>query len=250
MKATLATITTAAGMTAEEIIAHEARVSNPSNQDNHATALGLLRYCMVHSHWSPFDMVDLTLEIETTRAIMAQVARHWSFRFQEFSLRYASVTSEFEPVEMRMKHKGGNRQGSAGVDDAITMQAQELIACSGDHYHAFIEAGVAPECARMVLPLATPTRAYMKGSVRSWITYFWQRIDGHAQKEHRQLASAMFNIFEEQFPNIAQLVLAGKAFYVETAKIRELLDKIHGIPGLEDSVEYLETLLWKPVVNE
>lgn len=203
-------------MTPEEFIAYTARVSNPSNQHNHSTALRLLEYLITKSHWSPFEMVDITMRIETNRAIMAQILRHKSFSFQEFSQRYSSVDKEtlWESPIMRKKHIGGNRQGSSDeVDVDLTNKTAHTQALLMSAYNELIKQGIAPECARMVLPLSTPTTAYMKGPVRSWITYFWQRLDPHAQKEHRDLAKLMFEEFKLVCPNIAELVLRGRPKY-------------------------------------
>lgn len=233
-------------MTAEEFIAYQARVSSPHRQHLHESAENLLRYCLVNGHWSPFDMVDITFEIETSRAIMHQLIRHWSFRLQEFSQRYADPTAaglSFEPVEMRMKHEGGNRQGSGEPDLGLTEAAQELIAESGHSYARLIEAGVAPESARFVLSLATTTRAYVKGSVRTMITYFWQRRDKHAQKEHRDLADAMFSGFQDHFPVISGICEAGKARYVDREKIVSIIGSLQHHPGWKWETEYLESLI-------
>ena len=196
-------------MSPEESIVYMARVSSLNQRTDNAEKL--LTYLVQHGHWSPFDMVDMTVEIETSRAIMAQILRHWSFRFQEFSQRYAEVENfDWSHVEARMKAEGGNRQGSGVSQDSLTKHAR--ISCEGseDDYQSQLNAGAAPESARMILPLATPTRAYMKGSVRSWMTYFWQRCDSHAQKEHRDLADKIFNIFEDEFPIIGNLVRSYK----------------------------------------
>jgi thymidylate synthase (FAD) len=202
-------------LTPEQFIVYQARVSSPDNQLNHDTGAGLLRYCLMNGHWSVFDMVDVTFEIVTSRAIMAQVLRHSSFKFQEFSQRYAEVKDfDFSDLEIRHKHDGGNRQGSGSVSGILTDHAHELVDESVGEYNWMIECGAAAESARMVLPLATPTRAYMKGSVRSWITYFWQRRSAHAQKEHRVLADSIFMQFSEHFPLCAAISDAGQMKYV------------------------------------
>lgn len=204
-------------LTPEQFIVFQARVSSPHNQHNHDTGEGLLRYCLQNGHWSVFDMVDVTFEIHTSRAIMAQILRHSSFKFQEFSQRYAKVKVkdlDFSDLELRFKHEGGNRQGSGEVSDQATWSAQELIFDCVREYNELIGDGIAPESARMVLPLCTPTRAYMKGSVRSWITYFWQRRSAHAQKEHRDLANSIFAQFSEHFPLCAAIADAGQMKYV------------------------------------
>lgn len=191
-------------MSAEDSIVFMARVSSPNQRTEDSAKL--LTYLVTHGHWSPFDMVDMTCEIHTSRAIMAQILRHWSFRFQEFSQRYAEVSSiDWSHVEMRTKGST-NRQGSLEVSQGWTDCANGACKVMENTYQVLLGAGVAPESARMLLPLATPTRAYMKGSVRSWMTYFWQRCDPHAQKEHRLLAEQLFEIFCTQFPIIGKLV--------------------------------------------
>jgi thymidylate synthase (FAD) len=199
----------------EALIVYKARVSSPENQVKHLNGPRLLAFCIRHKHWSPFEMVDLTMEIETSRAIAAQILRHRSFSFQEFSQRYSAVAKLgdlVEPVEMRETHVDGNRQGSGGNIGSrpiphASYSVDEIAASAVRHaeqaYRELLSAGVAPECARMVLPLATRTRLYMKGSVRSWIHYFQVRCDGHAQKEHRQVAEAIRMEFNLLFPTIA-----------------------------------------------
>lgn len=202
------------GMSAEDSIVFMARVSSPNQRTEDAEKL--LTYLVQHGHWSPFDMVDMTVEIETSRAIMAQILRHWSFRFQEFSQRYAAVPEDinWEHVEARVKGST-NRQGSLDAHAALTQAMQEICEVSEVDYKNLLTDGIAPETARMILPLATPTRAYMKGSVRSWMTYFWQRCTPHAQKEHRELAEQLFAIFETQFPVISRLVKTYKPAIIE-----------------------------------
>lgn len=195
----------------EALIVYKARVSSPENQVKHLTGPRLLAYCIRHKHWSPFDMVDLTMEIETSRAIAAQILRHRSFCFQEFSQRYSDVSKLGDltvPVEMRPRHQGGNRQGSDEVNplqyyNAVAALVANFMASSEDLYRRLLEEGVAPECARMVLPLAAKTRMYMKGSVRSWIHYLQVRCDPHTQKEHRNLAKAIRVEFNLLFPTVA-----------------------------------------------
>jgi thymidylate synthase (FAD) len=211
-------------MSPEESIVYMARVSSPQNQDKHDTSYKLLTYLVKHNHWSPFDMVDMTVEIHTSRAIMAQILRHWSFRFQEFSQRYSEVELiDWEHLEARQKHIKGNRQGSGEKSNVGEFHLKQSCLASECAYNHLLQLGIAPESARMALPLAVPTRAYMKGSVRSWMTYFWQRLDPHAQKEHRELAEDIFQIFEEVFPNIAKMVINGKPSYLSYEDM-ELLD--------------------------
>ena len=206
------------GLSPEAAIVWMARITSPKQR--HEDAAGLLSFLVRESHWSPFDMVDLILDARTSRAIMAQVLRHWSARFQEFSQRYAQVQHgekiDWSHLEVReAPASGSNRQGSAKFADPERQRlenarAQEACERAEAVYRQMIEDGVAPESARMVLPLATPTTFFMKGSVRTWMTYFWQRIDGHAQEEHRELARAMFVHFEAQFPIIAEMVKTHK----------------------------------------
>lgn len=195
-------------LTAEELIVYTARVSNPSNQLNTATADKLISYMVRNRHWSPFEMVDMCVEITTSRAIAQQILRHRSFSFQEFSQRYAEAT-EFEPIQLR-KAGAANRQSSLEVFDPFegSIKASQLIEqhvqVSNDLYNALLGAGVAKECARFVLPLNTQTKLYMKGSVRSWVHYLQVRLDEHTQLEHREVAEAIRPIFTENFPTISK----------------------------------------------
>jgi thymidylate synthase (FAD) len=220
MKAKIVSLTKPIGelehLSPEELIVYLARVSSPNNQLNTATGHRLLSYCLKNGHWSVFDTVDVTMEIETSRAVMAQILRHSSFRFQELSQRYSVVDGiTYDHVEARLKHVGGNRQGSGEVDAQSTIYMRLRCEIAADSYKRLLDAEIAPESARMLLPLATMTKAYMKGSVRSWITYFWQRLSAHAQKEHRELAQIMFDEFEQHFPVCAKLTSSGKMVYVE-----------------------------------
>jgi len=201
--------------TPEELIVYEARVSSPNQRTENAERL--LSYCARNGHWSVFAQADFTVEIVTSRAIMAQVLRHYSFEFQERSMRYQAIDAavDWGDVEIRCKHKDGNRQGSSELMNDATMAAIESCEDAELLYSQLMSAGAAPESARMVMPLATPTRAYMKGSARSWMTYFWQRLDSHAQKEHRELAWNIFYEFEKHFPIIANMVLTHKSRVVE-----------------------------------
>lgn len=194
-------------LSAEELIVYVARVSNPSNQLNTETADRLIRYMVKHHHWSPFEMCDMTIEITTSRAIAAQILRHRSFSFQEFSQRYSNAT-HFEPIELR-KAGATNRQSSLDkVDDSLNEAARKLIENhlkEGSRlYNELIDAGVAKECARMVLPLTTQTRIYMKGSIRSWIHYLQVRCDQHTQLEHQEIAFEIKDIFKQHFPIISE----------------------------------------------
>ncbi len=193
----------------EEQIAYIARVSNPKNQDNPDYAK-LLAYCIKHQHWSIFEQAFMTLEIETTRGLAAQILRHRSFTFQEFSQRYADTTllGAIPLPELRRQDKS-NRQNS--IDDIPEEKQKELelsiarhFASSKDLYNELIRQGIAKECARFVLPLATPTRIYMTGSVRSWVHYIDLRSAHGTQKEHMAVAEGVRSIFKEQFPVVAQ----------------------------------------------
>ena len=195
---------------AEKHIAYCARVSNPSNQGNDSFE-GLIKYCIKHKHWSIFEQAFLTLEIETSRAIAAQVLRHRSFTFQEFSQRYAdsSLLSKTIPLPELRRQDTKNRQNSTDdldpfVKQNLELQMQTLFDSSMALYQQMLERGVAKECARNVLPMCVPTRMYMSGSVRSWVHYIDLRSANGTQKEHMDLANACKAIFVEQFPVIAQ----------------------------------------------
>ncbi|MBW2452158.1 MAG: FAD-dependent thymidylate synthase [Deltaproteobacteria bacterium] len=195
---------------AEQTMAYVARVSNPANQDNENYA-GLLRYCIKHNHWSVFEQSFLTLEIETTRAIAAQILRHRSFTFQEFSQRYAdsSLLSKKIPLPELRRQDTKNRQNSIDdldqeTIDLLTRQMDTLFSSSMSLYQQMLDRGVAKECARNVLPLCTPTRIYMSGSCSSWIHYINLRSANGTQKEHMVVAEACKNVFVEQFPTVAE----------------------------------------------
>ena len=194
---------------AEQMMAYIARVSNPSNQENEKYA-GLLKYCIKHNHWSVFEQSTMTVEIETTRAIAAQILRHRSFTFQEFSQRYAD-TKLLEAVvlpELR-RQDTKNRQNSTDdldpeVVEKLNKQMKTLFSSSSALYNQMLEYGVAKECARMVLPLCTPTRIYMTGSCRSWIHYINLRSAHGTQKEHMVIAEGVKDVFVEQFPAVSE----------------------------------------------
>ena len=194
---------------AEKTMAYIARVSNPSNQDNEKYA-GLLKYCIKHNHWSVFEQSTMTLEIETTRAIAAQILRHRSFTFQEFSQRYAASTALGDiPLPELRRQDTKNRQNSIDDLDEFTVQTLQLqmttlFSSATALYNQMLEDGVAKECARMVLPLATPTRIYMTGSCRSWIHYINLRSAHGTQKEHMVIAEACRKVFTEQFPSVSE----------------------------------------------
>ena len=195
---------------AEKTIAYVARVSNPANQENEKFA-GLLRYCIQHGHWSVFEQAFMTVEINTTRGLAAQILRHRSFTYQEFSQRYQDVSHIREDIplpELRSQDEK-NRQNS--IDDVDPLLVEDLNLKMQRHfvdgmklYKEMLDAGVAKECARFVLPLATPTRIYMTGSVRSWVHYIDLRSAHGTQKEHMAVAEGVRSIFSEQFPTVAQ----------------------------------------------
>ena len=194
---------------AEKTMAYIARVSNPSNQDNEKFA-GLLKYCIKHQHWSVFEQSTMTLEIETTRAIAAQILRHRSFTFQEFSQRYADakLLETIELPELR-RQDSKNRQNSIddldpAVVEKLEKQMNTLFSSAFSLYNQMLDSGVATECARMVLPLCTPTRIYMTGSCRSWIHYINLRSAHGTQKEHMDIANACRKVFIEQFPTVSE----------------------------------------------
>ena len=199
-------------LTTEEHIVYCARVSNPGNQLNTQTAAGLLRYCIQHKHWSIFAQIDFTVEIKTSRAIAAQILRHKSADFQEFSQRYSSI-QKFENVELRKQGKTNRQVGDEEFDPLISNSDGEWTASGmiNDHindslklYNQLIDKGVARECARMVLPLCTETTMYMKNSVRNWIHYIELRTNPDTQKEHRIVANEIKAIFTQEFPIIAE----------------------------------------------
>ena len=195
---------------AEKTIGYVARVSNPKNQDNPNVA-GLLKYCIKHQHWSIFEQAFMTVEIETTRGLAAQILRHRSFTYQEFSQRYAdsSMLADEIPLPKLRRQDDKNRQNS--IDDIDPLMQQDFEIKMQRHfvdgmklYKEMLDAGIAKECARFVLPLATPTRLYMSGSIRSWIHYIDLRSAHGTQKEHMDIAEACRDIFKDQFPIIAE----------------------------------------------
>ena len=194
---------------AEKTMAYIARVSNPSNQDNEKFA-GLLGYCIKHNHWSVFEQSSMTLEIETNRAIAAQILRHRSFTFQEFSQRYADSTKLGDiPIPEYRRQDTKNRQNSTDdldpfVKGVIEKQTKTLFSSATALYEQMLSEGVAKECARMVLPLATPTKIYMTGSCRSWIHYINLRSGHGTQKEHMLIANECKDVFIEQFPVVSE----------------------------------------------
>jgi len=195
---------------AEETMGYVARVSNPNNQENPKVA-GLLGYCVKHGHWSVFEQAHMTVEINTTRGLAAQILRHRSFTFQEFSQRYAdsSLLGKEIPMPKLRRQDTKNRQNSIDDLDPFVVQDFELRMqrhfVDGMHlYKEMLDAGIAKECARFVLPLATPTRLYMTGSVRSWIHYIDLRSAHGTQKEHMDVVAECRKIFVEQFPIVSE----------------------------------------------
>ena len=195
---------------AEQTMGYVARVSNPANQENPNVA-GLLKYCIKHEHWSVFEQSFMTLEIATTRAIAAQILRHRSFTFQEFSQRYAdsSLLTDKIPLPELRRQDDKNRQNSIDDLDPFEVQILEkqmitLFDSSMALYQQMLKRGVAKECARNVLPLCTPTRIYMSGSCRSWIHYINLRSAHGTQKEHMEVAEACREVFVEQFPVVSE----------------------------------------------
>ena len=191
------------GKSPQDVISYVARVSNPSNQNNTATAPNLLKYLIKHKHWSPFEMASMTVEIKTSRAIAAQILRHRSFSFQEFSQRY-SVAQDLEEVQLR-KQAEKNRQSSTDefTDGLFLAKVREHLGRSVSLYNEAIKLGVAKESARLLLPLTTETTMYMSGTIRSWVHYIDLRSKEDTQKEHRDIAESCRDIFVEHFPNIS-----------------------------------------------
>lgn len=191
---------------AEELIAYMARVSNPSNQNNTETSSKLIGYLITHNHWSPFEMVNMCVEIETTRSVAAQILRHRSFSFQEFSQRYAQVTEVAQVPELRRQDLKNRQNSVDDLDEVVKSNYEyEIMKLYGecyDLYKRMLEAGVAKECAREVLPMAAPTRLYMNGSVRSWLHYCDLRTSNGTQKEHTVIAGQIQDILYSQIPNV------------------------------------------------
>ena len=199
---------------AEEIITYCARVSNPSNQNNYETAPRLLQYCVKHQHWSVFETVNMCVEINTTRAIAAQILRHRSFSFQEFSQRYAEVMIPAEIPQFR-RQDTTNRQNSIDDLNEYTQQefqirTQDLFDQSLALYNEMLSAGVAKECARDVLPLSTPTKLYMNGTLRSWLHYTDLRCANGTQYEHQTIANGVKQLLIQQFPLVSEAMWSGE----------------------------------------
>jgi len=195
---------------AEKHMAYCARVSNPNNQDNENISR-LLGYCIEHGHFSVFEQAFMTLEINTTRGLAAQILRHRSFTYQEFSQRYADASLLGEEIPMFDLRSQDNQNRQNSIDNVSDGTKRYWTARIRDHfrtslslYEQMLEEGIAKECARFILPLATPTRLYMSGTVRSWIHYISLREKNGTQKEHMDIAKACKKIFCEQFPTVAE----------------------------------------------
>jgi thymidylate synthase (FAD) len=199
---------------AEEMITRMARVSAPKNQDNMETAPKLLRYLIKHKHWSPYEMANLCVEINTTRAISPQIIRHRSFSFQEFSQRYADTSELGSAVIPHLRRQDfKNRQNSIDdlSSDAISGYYRRISKLYEDAEHLYremVSSGVAKECARSVLPLSTQTRLFMSGTIRSWIHYLQLRCHESTQAEHREIAESIKRIFCKEFPVIGEAAFA------------------------------------------
>jgi len=193
---------------AEDLISYMARVSNPSNQSNTTSAPKLIRYLIEHQHWSPFEMVNMCVQIETTRSIATQILRHRSFSFQEFSQRYAAVTEMPEIPQLRTQDLKNRQNSVDDLDEVLAKKFEVEIAkhyCDGYRlYRDMLDAGIAKECAREVLPLAAPTKLYMNGSIRSWLHYCDLRTANGTQKEHAVIAGQIQDILYSQIPNVCE----------------------------------------------
>ena len=190
---------------AEKLIAYMARVSNPANQDNPKSER-LISYLIKHKHWSPFEMVNMCVQIETTRSVAAQILRHRSFSFQEFSQRYAQVAEPAMIPQLR-RQDTNNRQNS--IDDLdfytvkdFTVKINSLFELSESLYNEMLAAGVAKECARDILPLSTPTKLYMNGTLRSWLHYCDLRCANGTQYEHKLIADQVKTLIQQEFPTV------------------------------------------------
>ena len=195
----------------DELIAYMARVSNPTNQANKDSSK-LISYLITHKHWSPFEMVNMCVEINTTRSISAQLLRHRSFSFQEFSQRYADVEELKPPTppELRLQDPK-NRQNS--IEDPNLMNKEQLEQVIRTHYLTtydlyknMLAAGIAKECAREVLPMGTPTKLYMNGTLRSWIHYCDLRCGNGTQKEHRAIALDIKQLIKQNYPQVYEVI--------------------------------------------
>ena len=206
----------------EALVAYAARVSNPKNQLNTATADKLLGYCWKHKHWSVFETASMTVEIETSRAIGEQIIRHRSFTYQIFSQRYSKALG-FEPINLRRQDTKNRQNSTDDLEGAVELQhrhsIEKLLEASEKVYNEMLADGVAKECARMILPLTTQTRLYMTGNLRSWITYCITRCGPETQLEHRLIGNECWKILREQCPNIAKFVEAEYEYLRDVAAV-------------------------------
>jgi len=193
---------------AEELIAYMARVSNPANQNNTETSPRWIKYLIDHQHWSPFEMVNMCVEINTTRSIAAQILRHRSFSFQEFSQRYAEIPTPAELPELRRQDLKNRQNSIDDLDDTIKKNFEYRIGIAyADNYRLYkdmVAAGIAKECAREILPLATPSKLYMNGTIRSWLHYCDLRTSNGTQKEHAIIAAQTQDLLYQHVPNICE----------------------------------------------
>lgn len=230
-------------MTPEELIVYIARVSNPDNQWNTETSDRLIHYCMRKKHWSIFEQVDLTVEVQTSRAISAQIIRHFSIRPQEFSQRYA-IVAELEPIEFR-KQAETNRQSSTELfeDQDYINRVDQYLDLGLSLYTEGISKGVAKESARFILPMTSSTKLYLKGSVRSWIHYMMVRREKETQKEHRLVAEEIYKIFSKHFPIITK---AFNKFEANTVKD----DTVYAVFKIKNKAGVLVGISANPDVSE
>lgn len=196
-------------LTAEELIVYCARVSNPSNQDNHSTAPKLLKYCINHGHWSVFAQANMTIEIKTSRDISAQIIRHKSMDFQEFSQRYAPISTEsLADIDFRMQGKSNRQVGESPLQEDFSEEVKEEVGSLMDHvssvYNWLLARKVSRETARKVMPMNSPTVMYVNGTVRSWLHYAALRRKSDTQKEHRYIAESVWELLREHFPNVIE----------------------------------------------
>lgn len=210
-----------AGKSPQEVITYVARVSNPSNQNNFRTASGLLRYCIQEHHWSIFETASITIGIDTTRGISSQILRHKSFSFQEFSQRYADtklLNDKLEVPELRRQDTKNRQNSIEDLPPGVVSHYSDLIRNHFDNamylYNNMLDSGIAKECARFILPLSTPTRIYMTGSCRSWITYLALREKSGTQKEHQLIANDCKQVFSQVFPDIAEALGGANAPWI------------------------------------
>jgi thymidylate synthase (FAD) len=242
--------------TAEELVAYCARISNPANQANKSTATKLVEYLIRNNHWSPLEMVHMVIEIETTRDIARQILRHGSFKFQEFSQRYAEVLDFAEPREARLQDTK-NRQNSIEIDDAgldsdWRYDQRAVIKVAEAAYKRALEAGIAKEVARSVLPEGlTTSRLYMAGTLRSWIHYCQLRMGNGTQKEHQEIAQACWAIVAAEFPSIANVFAPDeledlvKEFSVELLKKLKYQRDVKGYEGWNDDSDWGIDDMWE-----